>query len=407
MRKFIVISPEQVCCLDEGGEFCTLDEVPQRLGKYRGPLLFAIVPQTIGRVLGTERTIDTAMPQQYPGANSFSIEALEPNVYQVYVAPDELLQRLRSMGRDVRVVPYPAAVRAALGEQKRPAASLIERTRIFLSGPESENPDAANRPTEQVVVDSLGGDFLVTALRGREILVERYAQGGDPVIEVQRSLAANRMDNPIIFTKDEDLALELKSQGFNAELTDLPGVLVGESAVEQVQALRFMNELEVTQKRAREGRRQAGVIFVVALVIGGLAAAAFSTLRAMQAFAESEGVTLAATKVSQIAQLTTLYQERYASLARQESLQIREELYDLSITLPPQVALLSVQKDATGLSAVMERRPGAAPFSRDDLRSAFAGSPFFANAKISEEYEGHVVRYLFSKPAPPKMAPPP
>mgnify|MGYP001582047711 CR=1 FL=1 len=92
---------------------------------------------------------------------------------------------------------------------------------------------------------------------------------------------------------------------------------------------------------------------------------------------------------------------RVRALSRKESLQIREELYDLSITLPPQVALLSVQKDATGLSAVMERRPGAAPFSRDDLKTAFAGSPFFADAKISEEYEGHVVRYLFSKSAPP------
>ncbi len=402
MQKFIVITPQLVHSVGKPGAYCTLDEVPALLGKQRGPVLFAIVPQTVGRVLATERTIDTAMPGQFPGPNSFSIEPLESTVYQVYVAPDELLNRLRAMARDVRVVPYPAAVRATVATHRRPQESrLLERTRVFLAG--AVAPESVRAPQDRVVVDRLGDDYLITALRGREILVVRFAQGGDPVTELQRSLAANRMSDPVILTKDQALALELKSQGFNAEVAELPGELIGESGLEKVLSLRFLNEMEVAQQRAVEGRRRAASFLGVSLLLAAVAGGAHFYLQNLQARAFAENEALVAPRAARLSRLISLYQERYATLAKRESLQIREELYDLSISLPPQVALLSVQKDSLGLSAVVERRPGAAPFSRDDLRSALAASPFFADAKIREEYEGHVVRYLLSKPPAPRV----
>ncbi|MHB8872386.1 MAG: hypothetical protein ACYC8T_01745 [Myxococcaceae bacterium] len=405
MMKFIVISPQLVCCVDRDGGFCTLDEVPKYIGKQKGPLLFAIVPQWVGRVLGTERTIDSAMAHQFPGENSFSFEPIEANVYQVYVAPDELLTKLRSMGRDVRVVPYPAAVRAAIGGQKRQEQRFLERTRVFLAG--ATAPEASAGGPERVAIDSFGDGFLVTALRGREILLVRFAQGGDPAIELQRSLAGTRMENPVILTKDNDLAMELKVQGFNAELAEFPETLFGEQGLDKVLSLRFLNEMEAAQVRLLEGRKRVVGGLGASAALAALAAGAFLFLRGTQALAESEGAELAQKKATVLVQLAALYQERYASLARKESLQIREELYDLSISLPPQVALLSVEKSATGLSAVVERRPGAAPFSREDLRSALAASPFFADVTIREEYEGHVVRYVLNKPLVPPLVPMP
>lgn len=391
MQKFILINPQLVYSVDTKG-YCTLEALPKRVTDKRASLLIGLVPQEVGRVLATERIIDSAIPQQYPGAYSFTFEQLEPNVYQVYVVPDALLAKLRALGRDVRVVPYPAAVRAALAGNKRGEANFIERTRSFLVAAESEAPQG----DDQVAVDSVGEDFLITALRGKEILAVRLAQG-DPIIELQRTFAANRMESPPIVVRDEALALELASQGLKSGAMDLPGVFLGEAALEKVTHLRFLNAQEVAQQRAALGRRRAVSALAAAMLLPLLGAGAYLYFESRRAAALREGDTLSMAKQGLAFAIAGLYQERYGALARKESRQIREELYDLSISLPPQVALLSVQKDAIGLAAVIERRPGAAPFAIDDLRAALRASPFFADAEIREEYEGHVVRYVLSK----------
>ena len=404
MQRFIFINPQIVYSVDPPG-FCTLDAMPSKV-KKGSTVLIGLVPQTVGRVLATERTIDSAMPQQYPGANSYSVEPLESNVYQVYVAPDALLAQLRQLGRDVRIVPYPAAVRAALAGNKRGEPTFIERTRVFLGTGEN---DGANSD-EQVAVDAVGDDFLVTALRGKEILAVRLAQG-EPTIELQRTFAANRMGNPQIATKDEALALELSSQGLKGELSDVPGAFLGEAGLDKVNQLRFMNEHEAAAQRAAAGRRKALGVLAASMLVPLLGVGALVYFESRLASAQAEGDGLNMAKSGLTFALATLYQERYGALARKESLQIREELYDLTVSLPPQVAVLSVQKDLQGLSAVIERRPGAAPFAIDDLRAALRTSPFFAEATIQEQYEGHVVRYVLTRinapPPLPGTIPPP
>lgn len=398
MQRFIFINPQLVYSVDPPG-FCTLDAMPSRV-KKGSAVLIGLVPQTVGRVLATERTIDSAMPQQYPGPNSYSVEALESNVYQVYVAPDALLAQLRQLGRDVRIVPYPAAVRAALAGNRRGEPTFIERTRVFLGTTENE----AVQGDEQVAVDTVGDDFLVTALRGKEILAVRLAQG-EPTIELQRTFAANRMANPQIATKDEALALELSSQGLKGELSDVPGAFLGEAGLDKVNQLRFMNEHEAAAQRAAAGRRKALAVLAASMLVPLLGAAAMFYFEGRLSSAQAEGEGLNMAKSGLSFALATLYQERYGALARKESLQIREELYDLTVSLPPQVAVLSVQKDMQGISAVIERRPGAAPFAIDDLRAALRTSPFFADATIQEQYEGHVVRYVLTRFNPPPPLP--
>ena len=406
MKRFVVISPDLVYCPGAAQRTCTLDDVPAMIDG-KGSVLFAIVPQAVGRVLATERTLDSVMPQQFPGPNSFRAEPLEPNVYQVYVAADELLTRLRGMAREVSVVPYPAAVRHVVNSLQTSEGGghgFRERTRVFL---QSIAVDIRKvEAPERVAVDVLGEDYLITAMRGQEVLAVRLVHGGEPAIELQRPLAGNRMEDPVVLTRDEDLALELKSQGYTAEVADVEGDLIGQSGLDKVLSLRFLTDIEVAREKARETKRRGAAIVVVALAVLAAAGVAFAMTTGAKAHAAALGRKLADPQRELAAQVATLYQARYASLARRESVAIREELFDLSICLPPQVALVSLQKDNAGLSAVVERRPGAAPFSRADLVSALATSPFFAKAKIREEFEGHLVRYILSVPvAPPPAAP--
>jgi len=229
----------------------------------------------------------------------------------------------------------------------------------------------------------------------------RLLHGGDPSSELRRSLAAARMEDPIILTLDEQLSLELRSQGFTADRAELPPGMMGQSALDKVLGLRFLTEAEVARDRAHS-RRLKGAALVgasVAVLLG--AGAAFVVFQSDLVTAESQNTQLVDSQRTAADRLSTLYGERYATLARSESVAVHEELFDLSISLPPQVALISVQKDATGLSAVVERRAGAAPFSRSNLVSALASSPFFAKAEIHEEYEGHLVRYVLKVPRPP------
>ena len=396
MKTFIVIHPDLIYSPGTDPSICTLEDLPSLI-KAKEPILFGIVPYVVGRSLGTERTIDVVVEQQYPGAYSFRVEPIETNVYQVYVANDELLGRLRALSRETSIVPYPAAVRQVIsGMQVELATSLRERTRVFLQTITADLRKAA--PPESVALDCLGEDYLITAVRGPEILAVRYVRGGDPVIEVQRTMASHRMDNPMILTKDEDLALELKAQGFTAQYADVTGAMIGLEGLEKALSLRFLTDIEVAREKARESRRKALSFLGVSAVVAGAAAAGFVAMETSRALAEAKNAQLTEVRSAQAARVSELYQERFATLARGESVHVREELFDLSIALPPQVALLSLEKDAQGLSAVVERRPGAAPFARADLVSALASSPFFARAQIQEEYEGHLVRYILKVP---------
>ena len=54
MRKLILFSEDRVYAADERA-FFTLDDIAMRAGKnLREPLLFAIVPAAVGRVLATD-----------------------------------------------------------------------------------------------------------------------------------------------------------------------------------------------------------------------------------------------------------------------------------------------------------------------------------------------------------------
>ena len=401
MKKFIVISPDLVWVAHGEGGVTTLDDLPNHL-QTKEDALFAILPQ-IQRVIATERTLDTVMAQTFPpGENSFRAEPLEDNVFQVYVARTELLDRLRSLGREVYIVPYPAAVRHALSTLNPEAeSSLRERTRVFL-----QSFTEAPKSNEKVVVDVLGQDYVITALRGTEVLAVRHVRGGEPVMEMQRTLASARMDNPGIMSRDQDFILELQSQGFEAELPDLPGLMVGESVLDKVTSLRYLTDLEIARERARQNKRKAVTVFSVGLGFLAAVGGGYAVVHGRLVEQKTRNATLQRDIEDKQAAVSANYQERYATVARAESVSMHEELFDLSTSLPPQVVLQSIERDAaTGLVATLERRPGAAPFSKSDLKSALSASPFFASAEIVEKYEGHLVRYVLTvKPPQPGAA---
>lgn len=401
MKKFIVISPDLVWVAHGEGGVTTLDDLPNHL-QTKEDALFAILPQ-MQRVVATERTLDTVMASTFaPGENSFRAEPLEDNVFQVYVARTELLDRLRSLGREVYIVPYPAAVRHAVSTLNPEAeSSLRERTRVFLQAL-TDTP----KSNEKVVVDVLGQDYVITALRGKEILAVRHVRGGEPVMEMQRTLASARMDNPGVLSRDQDFVLELQSQGFEAELPELPGLMVGESALDKVTSLRYLTDLEVARERARQNKRKAVTVFSVGLGVLAVAGGGYGWVHGQVVESRSRNAQLTASIADKQQAVASSYQERYASLARSETVSVHEEFFELSTVLPPQVVLQTLERDAqAGLVALVERRPGAAPFSKMDLKTALASSPYFASAEIEEQYEGHVVRYLLTvKPQPPGAA---
>lgn len=401
MKKFIVISPDLVWVAHGEGGVTTLDDLPNHL-KTKEDALFAIIPQ-VQRIVATDRTLDTVMAQTFPPAeNAFRAEPIEDNVFQVYVARTEMLDRLRSLGREVYVVPYPAAVRHAVSTLNPEAeSSLRERTRVFL-----QSFTEAPKSNEKVVVDVLGQDYIITALRGAEVLAVRHVRGGEPVMEMQRTLASARMDNPGIMSRDQDFILELQSQGFEAEMPDLPGLMVGESVLDKVTSLRYLTDIEIARERARQNKRKAVTAFSVGLGFLAVAGGGYAVVHGKLVEQRSRTATLTRDIEDKQAAVSANYQERYATIARGESVSMHEELFDLSTSLPPQVVLQSIERDAaTGLVATLERRPGAAPFSKSDLKSALSASPFFSTAEIVEKYEGHLVRYVLTvKPRQPGAA---
>lgn len=410
MLRFVVVNPDLVYSLDsKSGGVCTVDDLPNVLGKQSKPLLFAVVPQAVGRVLATERTIDSALPQQFPGANSFSFEPLETNAYMAYVASDELLGKLRALGRDVRLVPYPPAVYNALqGAAALEKTNLFERTRMVLTTA-VRLPGSDDAAKSMVAIDVIGSGMLISAFRGKEVVAVRFAQGGDPLMEVQRTVAGARIDSPTIYCKDPDLLMELQAHGYTAQIIESRGAFIGETSMEKpglekLLQLRFLNEQEVMQKKAAEGRKRAVSYFLAAAVLLGVVAGVDVLLRTQKLLVVKEGEKITETKVALTNQLSSLYQERYGSLARKQSIAVREELLDLSIALPPQVSLVTIEKTQSTLKATIERHPQAAPFTRDDLVSALTSSSLFGKATIKEDYEGHTIRYVLTKTTPPPAA---
>lgn len=406
MRRFIVINPGLVCALDSRGELLALDDVPRLLGTKKGPVLFAVLPQAVGRLIATERTIDSALPSQFPGDFRFSLDQLTDNSFQVFVLDKELMERLRSMAADVRIIPYPVAVRLAYAQQQKNRQwGLVEMTRVALR--QTFDDAASSTASEQVAIDRVGDGMLVTVLRDREVLLARYAEG-DPTIELQRTLAGARVFNPTILVNDEELAMELRANGAAADVTQETGAFLGEPGFEKALSFRFMTEAEVAQRSIVERRRRGVLTLSASVGIFLICGVFYGAIRWAYMSAVNEQRALQQQKDTELARLVSLNQERYASVARRESVSLQEEFFDLSTSLPPQVALVSVEKSAEGLSAVVERRPGAAPFSRGDLVTALTNSPYFSGTKISEEYEGHMVRYkLAGPPAPPSGPRPP
>lgn len=398
MRRIIIFSPSRVW-VEGSKEYMTLEQLFARQWAKDGTLLIGVMPSEVGRVLATERTLDSAVTQQYPGENSYSTLALETNVFQVYVAPEEMLNRLRKLGPDVRLVPYPAAVVASAAREGR-QRSLVERTQIFL-GTKGSQPAEEDR-REVVVIDTFGEEFLLTAIRAREVLSVRFAQG-EIATELQRTLAGASMEAPTIVCQDEQTCLELQSIGFTVESQEMRGGLAGLECLKRVESQRFLNQFEVAQRRQAASRRRAGAYLGVAALACLVAGSIWAYYAHLGSQAASLRGQLEASKQEEMAKVFELYRERYGTTARAESQHVRDELFDLLTILPPQVAMLSVTKSALGLSAVVERRPQAAPFSQDDLRVALRASTYFRAADITEEYDGHLVRYAVkvNPPMPP------
>jgi hypothetical protein len=402
MKRIVIINPTRVWV--EGAQHYVSLEALLEQQPTNETLLIGVIPTEVGRVLATSRTLDAAMTQQYPGENSYSTQPLEANVHQVYVAPDALLGKLRKLARDVRIVPYPAAVLATVMKQ-RPQRSLIERTQVFL-GTKDDELETEGREREVLAIDMIGDEYLMTAIRSQEVVAVRYAQG-DVVTEIQRTLAGARMDAPVLLCKDEQLSLELQAQGFQSENLESSGPLIGAGALQKVEPARFLNQFEVAQKRRAESRRKALGFLAVAFLSLLVAAGAWAIFGAKGALAVGKSRELEQQKQEQLDALAGLYGERYGTFARARSLQIRDEVFDLMTVLPPQVLMMSVKKDATGTQAVVERRPQAAPFNSDDLRAALRASSFFSAAQISEEYDGHLIRYVLkvAPQSPPSGTP--
>lgn len=406
MKKFLVVSDDLVWVDDARighDNLVTFDRL-RELVPRKGPVLFAVLPKAVTRIFATERTIDSAVATQFAGNNSVRAEALGPNLYQVLVVDDEFLGRLRELSSEAMIVPYPIAVRHAIrAPVTTDSTSVRDRTRLFLS---MVTQTGAPSQTERIVVDVFAdGHLLMIAFRGKEVLATRHVRGGDIFLELQRTLASARLESATVYSTNRDLANEFKAHGYAAEHVDEPGdPPLGMPQADKVTSLRFLSAVEIAREHASKKRQRALLATAVSVGLCALAGGAFAFTKVAQARAERDGSELQQQQQAKAAELAALNMERYASTAAKESVRVSEELFDLLVSLPPQVALVSLEHDQRSLLATIERRPQAAPFSRSDLQAALAASPFFAKAKIDEEYDGHLVRYLLTVPVPPAAA---
>ncbi len=392
MRRVVFINQDMVY-VENATRLVSMEELAKaKLGKNT-KLLVGVVPSEATRLLASARTLDSAVTQQCPPGSSVATELLATNTYQVYSVPDATLDALRALSNRVTLVPYPAAVARALTKESG-RRSLVERTQVFLLGRSAE-PDPAENQREVVAVEVFDSAYLFTALRGNEVLTVRLATG-NVMTELQRTLASARFDTPVIVCSDEQVSLDLQANGFEVEEAPATDGFIGLGALEQITSIRFLNQFESARLREAANRRRLLAYLGVAVVAFALAGAARLYFGTREALGSSTQASLTIERDTLRAGLVALHQERVGSEVRKKSKQVREELFDLVTLLPPQVELLSVTRDQQGLSAVLERRAQATPFSRVELVELLHASTYFQGARITEEYEGHLVRYVLT-----------
>ncbi|MCA2978173.1 MAG: hypothetical protein INH41_12100 [Myxococcaceae bacterium] len=392
MRRVVFINQDLVY-VENAARLVSMEELAKaKLGK-NPKLLVGVVPSDTSRVLASARTLESAINQQCPPGSSVATELMATNTYQVYSVPDATLDALRALSNRVTLVPYPAAVARALSKESG-RRSIVERTQVFLLGRSAE-PEASENQREVVAVEVLESAYLFTALRGNEVLAVRLATG-DVMTELQRTLASARLEAPVIVCTDEQVSLDLQANGFEVQEAAATNGFIGVGALEQVTSIRFLNQFESARLREAATRKRLLGYLAVAAVALAATGGARVYFGAREALATSTQGTLTAERDEQRARLVTLHQERLGAEVRKNSKQIRDELFDLVTLLPPQVELLNVARDQKGLSAVLERRAQAAPFSRAELVELLRASSFFQGARITEEYEGHLVRYVLT-----------
>ncbi len=392
MRRVVFINQDLVY-VESAARLVSMEELAKaKLGK-NPKLLVGVVPSDTSRVLASARTLDSAVTQQCPPGSSVATEPLATNTYQVYSVPDATLDALRALSNQVTLVPYPAAVARALSKESG-RRSLVERTQVFLLGRSAE-PEPSELQREVVAVEVFESSYLFTALRGNEVLTVRLATG-NVMTELQRTLASARFDTPVIVCSDEQVGLDLQANGFEVEEAPATDGFIGLGALQQITSIRFLNQFESARLREAANRKRLLGYLGVAVVAFALAGAARLYLATREALASSTQAALTTERDTLRAGLVSLHQERVGSEVRKKSKQVREELFDLVTLLPPQVELLSVTRDQNGLSAVLERRAQATPFSRVELVELLRASTYFKGARITEEYEGHLVRYVLA-----------
>jgi hypothetical protein len=94
-----------------------------------------------------------------------------------------------------------------------------------------------------------------------------------------------------------------------------------------------------------------------------------------------------------VAKLSALYPDRYPAKARESSVRLSAPLFELLLTLPPQVELVTLRQQDQELSAVIERRSGAVPFAAGDLKATLIATEFFSVGTLREDFEGYTIRY--------------
>jgi hypothetical protein len=406
MQRLVVIGSDLVVGTANGSvwEFRELDSA-RDLVDADEPCVIGVVPVLSGMLTASDKTLDSVLASQFPPAHTIRTERLGETQFQGFAIEDVLLDQLKNLGREILVVPYGLAVRhVVVGEPQQPTRTHRLTAVFRRKGAQTTDPTIEAAVNETIVIDTLEGEFLLTAMRGQEVLAVRRVRGGNPVIELQRTAAASRMAAPRVLCANPDLLSDLATRGFRTEPLRLAGPLAGWAGLEATQHLRFLTPQELAREHAQQHRNRALGTLSAAVAMLVLAAGVWFYTLTGRVGAESARDAVMEQRNQLTAKLATLYPDRYPAIARQTSVQIHNELFDLGLLLPPQVELISLEKGEGHISAVVERRAGAAPFGRADLEAALFGSPYFGKASIAEEFQGTTIRYRVGigvRPPPP------
>jgi hypothetical protein len=393
--KLVVLGPDLVV-YDDGTGAPRFVELSAALDLMRGKeeVIVGVGPLQIGALNASERTLDAVLADRMPAAHTMLTELLGPNFYQAFAIEDELFTKLRGLAKTVRVVPYAAAVRHVLRSRLSTGAKAPLSDAGDAGALVSPRREGEGRIGECVVLEPVSAEFLLTALRDDEVLAVRRVRGGDPIVEFQRTLAASRMGNPAVLCVDPELAEQLKTRGYAAEPIGAAGSMVGWKSLDEVADFRFLSTQEIARARSLRGRARA--IGITASAFGALvlAAGAYGLCHSAGIRAAIDRDHLVVARDVLKSQVSELVAEKHAAVAAASSVRIHRELFDLLLSLPPQVKIISLEKDRQGdLTLLLERRADAAPFGRKDLVAALEESAHFRSAEIREEYLGHIIRY--------------